>query len=144
MKFFLYNNYYFPPNSSFHAVIKQTPCFFRSSLNYFFKIYVSQMRNNGDYLLLWLLLITKKVFTTLEGGRTSPIFINCLEEIPLYGTRVTFRQWNRYQLISRHKKNESSPTLMNQVFRYIEIQLTSEAEMTHTKDTGEQFDHFVF
>lgn len=33
---------------------------------------------------------------------------------------------------------------MNRVFRYIEIQLTSEAEMTQTKDTGEQFDHFVF
>lgn len=32
---------------------------------------------------------------------------------------------------------------MNRVFRYIEIQLTSEAEMMQTKDTGEQFDHFV-
>lgn len=51
---------------------------------------------------------------------------------------------DRYQLISRHKKkNQSSPILMNRVFRYIEIQLTSEAEMIQTKDTGEQFDHFV-
>lgn len=131
-------------NSSFHAVIKQTPCFFSFKPKFFFHIYVSQMRNNGDYLLLWPLLITKKVFSTLEGGRTSPTFINCLEEIPLYDTRVTFRKWNRYQLISRHKKNQSFPILMNRVFRYIEIQLTSEAEMNQTKDKGEQFDHFVF
>lgn len=33
---------------------------------------------------------------------------------------------------------------MNRVFRYIEIQFTSEAEIAKTKDTGEQFDHFVF
>lgn len=44
-----------------------------------------------------------------------------------------------------HESNvpQSSPILMNRVFRYIEIQLTSEAEMIQTKDTGEQFDPFV-
>ena len=97
MKFFLYINYYFP-QFQLSRCNKTDTMLFSFKPKFFFKIYVSQMRNNGDYLLLWPLLITKKVFTTLKGGRTSPTFINCLEEIPLYGTRVTFRKWNQIDI----------------------------------------------